>query len=162
MEDHGNGRGATDKDAANAGPQQNASGRHGTGGHEKSHDEAAHAIATSFVFGVQQDAPAVATPGSPGWVIEQHGGGVFAEHASWLTAADLERLLGDTLRRFAYVVDLQAQSAAERVNEVLAIAGEDVVALVNEQHRFRDAVVNRRDILEALGGEARRDDSGEE
>jgi hypothetical protein len=31
---HGNRRGAADKDAANAGPQQNASGGHGTGGQD--------------------------------------------------------------------------------------------------------------------------------
>ena len=111
----------------------------------------AHQIATDFVFAVQQDAPSLTPQAAPAdWVIEQRPDGVFAEHASWLSGADLERLLDDALHRFAYVREDMPGEPADRARAALRVQGEDVVALVNEQHRFRELIVNRREALEAL------------
>ena len=42
------------------------------------------------------------------------------------------------------------RSPAEVAREAVRVPGEDVVALVDDQHRFRGVVVNRREVLEAL------------
>ena len=116
----------------------------------------AHQIATDFVFAVQENAPAV-TPQSPppaDWVVEQRPQGVFAEHASWLSGADLEKLLGDALHRFAYVREDTPGEPADRARAALRVRNEDVVALVDDQHRFRELIVDRREALEALATDA--------
>ncbi len=123
----------------------------------------AHQIATDFVFAVQANQPPV-TPGvaPAGWVIEPRPDGVFAEHASWLSGADLERLLGDALHRFAYVREDTPGEPANRARAALRIPDEDVVALVDEHHRFRELIVDRREALEALATDAiRREDRQE-
>jgi hypothetical protein len=79
------------------------------------------------------------------WVVEQQPGGVFAEHATWLSGADLEKLLGDALHRFAYVREDTPGEPADRARAALRVSDEDVVALVDEQHRFRELIVDRRE-----------------
>jgi len=110
----------------------------------------AHDVATKFVFAVQQVPAAPALPPTDDWVVEQQPGGTFAEHASWLTAAGLERIAGAALHRFAYLPETAPRAAAEVALDAVRLHGEDVVALVDDQHRFRDLVVNRRDVLETL------------
>jgi hypothetical protein len=117
--------------------------------------EVAHRIATNFVFAVQEGPPAVTTQSPPeNWVVEQRPGGVFAEHATWLSGADLEKLLGDALDRFAYVREDAPGAPAERARAALRVRDEDLVALVDEQHRFRELIVDRREALEALAMDA--------
>jgi hypothetical protein len=117
--------------------------------------EVAHGIATNFVFAVQQKPPPLRKAQAPAdWVIEQRPDGRFVEHASWLTGADVERLLGPALHRFAYVRETLPTPSAESGRAALLASGEDIVALVDEQHRFRDLVVNRRELLEALAAES--------
>jgi hypothetical protein len=115
----------------------------------------AHEIATKFVFAVQQNAPPAATQPPPAdWVVEQRGGSVFAEHASWLSGGDLEKLLGDALHRFAYVREDTSGEPADAARAALPARDEDLVALVDDQHRFRELIVDRREALEALATNA--------
>jgi hypothetical protein len=126
--------------------------------------DVAHRLTTNFVFAVQQGAPpagGAAAIAPPDWVVEQRPGEQFAEHASWLTGGDIEQLLGDALHRFAYVRQEHAAPPADSARAALRLPGEDVVALVDEQHRFRDLVVNRREVLEVLAADAvEADDAG--
>ena len=110
-------------------------------------ESVAHQIATEFVFAVQANPPPVPpTAAAADWVIEQRAGGVvFAEHASWLSGADLERLLGDALHRFAYVREETPGEPVERARAALRVPDEDVVALVDDQQRFRELIVDRRE-----------------
>jgi hypothetical protein len=87
-------------------------------------------------------------------VIEQNPTERFAEHASWLCGADLERLLGGALHRFAYLVEAAPRGPEQRARAAVRLRGEDIVALVDEQQRFRDMVVDRREVVEALAEEA--------
>jgi hypothetical protein len=114
--------------------------------------EVAHQVATNFVFAVQVVPPGAAVPTTTNdqWVVEDRPDGKFIEHAKWLTGAELERVLGSVLHRFAYLVETVPRSPAEVAREAVRVHGEDVVALVDDQHRFRDMVVNRRDVLETL------------
>jgi hypothetical protein len=119
-------------------------------------ESVAHQIATEFVFAVQANPPLVGTGATPtDWVVEPRpGGGMFAEHASWLSGADVERLLGDALHRFAYVRETTPADPVETARAALRVRDEDVVALVDEQARFRELIVNRREALEALATDA--------
>jgi hypothetical protein len=120
--------------------------------------QVAHQIATGFVFAVQQTPPgAPAQPGTD-WVVETRPDGLFVEHASWLDAGRLEDLAGEALRRFAYLQASPGDTAARSARDAVVVHGEDAVALVDEQHRFRGFVVDRRDVLERLAGTA---DAGE-
>jgi hypothetical protein len=124
----------------------------------------AHKIATDFDFALQANPPPItAGPPPADWVVEQRPSGLFAEHATWLSGADLERLLGDALHRFAYVREDTPGEPADRARAALRVPDEDAVALVDENHRFRELIVDRREALEALATDAiRRDDRGEE
>jgi hypothetical protein len=111
----------------------------------------ASAVASAFLSLVQQNAPPPTVTEAPEWVIEARAPGPrFAEHATWLTGGDLERVLGDALRRFAYLTETVPQLPVERARAAVRLRGEDVVALVDDEHRFRDMIVNRREVLEAL------------
>jgi hypothetical protein len=118
----------------------------------------AHRIATNFVVAVQRNAPRRAAKAEPppDWVIEPRPRGVFAEHASWLSGADLEKLLGEAMHRFAYVREDAPGQPADRARAALRVTGEDLVALVDEQRRFRELIVDRREALEALATDATR------
>lgn len=114
--------------------------------------DTAHRVATDFVFAVQA-APPVTTPGDrpPDWVeVQVPGAGSFNEHAAWLNGAELERAMGPALHRFAYVREDRARSPAAVGREALGIEDEEAVALVDDQHRFRDRMVDRRQALETL------------
>ncbi len=113
--------------------------------------DVAHAVATNFVFAVQRVPAGAAVPTtSDQWVVEDRPEGKFIEHAQWLSGAELERVLGSALHRFAYLPETVPRSPAEVAREAVRVPGEDVVALVDDQHRFRGVVVNRREVLEAL------------
>ena len=114
----------------------------------------AHDVATKFVFAVQQVPVGPVQPATDDWVVEPRPGGTFSEHASWLTAAALERIAGTALHRFAYLPETAPRAAAEVARDAVRLHGEDVVALVDDQLRFRDLVVNRRDVLETLAIDA--------
>lgn len=109
----------------------------------------AHEVATKFVYAVQQ-APAPLPATSDEWVIEDRADGKFIEHTKWLTGAELERVLGPALHRFAYLIEGTPRDPADVAREAARLHGEDVVALVDDKHRFRDLVVNRREVLETL------------
>jgi hypothetical protein len=114
-------------------------------------ENVAHQVATNFVFAVQVVPPGAGVPTtSDEWVVEDRPDGKFIEHAKWLTGGELERVLGSALHRFAYLLETVPRSPAEVAREAVRVHGEDVVALVDDQHRFRDVVVNRRDVLETL------------
>jgi hypothetical protein len=120
-------------------------------------EDVAHRVATDFVFAVQAVPAGMAlTPETApaNWVVEQRPDGFFVEHARWLTGAELESLLGDALHRFAYVREEMPGKPVERARAALHVENEDVVAIVDEQHRFRELIVDRRDALEALAADA--------
>jgi hypothetical protein len=125
-------------------------------------ESVAHRVATGFVFAVQNQPPVMAGPPPADWVVEQRPDGVFAEHASWLSGADVERLLGDALHRFAYVRESTPGEPADRARAALRVPDEDVVAIVDENHRFRELIVDRREALEALAGDMIRREDGQE
>src|SRR5215210_941168 len=114
----------------------------------------AHAIAKRFVFAVQQNPPPPPVTDAPGWVIEERPTERFAEHASWLSGGDLEVLLGAALRRFALIVEATPRLPSELAMDALHLREEEVVAVVDEQRRFRDLVVSRREVLETFAQEA--------
>jgi hypothetical protein len=87
-----------------------------------------------------QTAKAFVPPGVPppvpqqaGWVAIDHG---TEEHASWLTAEDLEAILGQDLRRGSIrSAELNAASGAARAKAILSIPG-PFVPVVADDGRF--------------------------
>ena len=80
-------------------------------------------------------------------------GAQLVEHARWLNGADLDRLLGSALDRFAYLAEAIPRGDGELAEATLRMHGHHVIAVLDEQHRFRGAVVHRTRALEALAKE---------
>lgn len=71
------------------------------------------------------------------------------EHASWLTAANLERLFGDRLEKSkVFERDLIQKSLTEQMDLILA-SSSSFVAVVDERGQFR-RLYNRRQMIEQL------------
>jgi hypothetical protein len=113
----------------------------------------AQALVRDFLRNVKSNAPAAPT-GGPEWVNELVDDIPLIEHARWLTGVDIERILGPALERFAYLIETAPRTPAEIAAATLRMQGHDVIALVDEQHRFRGVVVDRRPALDALAQEA--------
>lgn len=92
-------------------------------------------------------APVPQGPDTTEWVPLKTGGAW--EHARWLTAADLERLLdGDLERTRVRTIDLQPKSQPEQVKMVLAALGR-YVAVVDENQRF-EWLIDRHQLLDRV------------
>jgi hypothetical protein len=109
----------------------------------------AQPLVRNFLDNVKINPPAPDTR-DPEWVNEPVGPIALIEHARWLTGVDIERILGPALERFAYLIETTPRTPAEIAAATLRMHGHEVIALVDEQHRFRGVVVDRRPALDAL------------
>ena len=78
----------------------------------------------------------------------------FAEHARWLTGGELERALGPALDRFAYLAEATPRPPSAAAAATVGMPGHAVIALLDDQHRFRGVVIERGRALEALAAQA--------
>jgi hypothetical protein len=88
------------------------------------------------------------------WLDETVNGVPLNEHAHWLKGSDVERILGAALERWAYITETMPRSPSEIAAATVRMSGHDSVALVDDQHRFKGVIVDRRQALEALGSQS--------
>jgi hypothetical protein len=114
-------------------------------------EEVVTVLVNGFLARVQSaPAPQAGTPVQPGWTTVARPSGVLHEHASWLGAGDVERLLGSALDTNAYIVQPPPHDPVEAARAALKFSGRDHIALVDGRHRFAGVLVNRRGALEEM------------
>lgn len=118
-------------------------------------------LVNKYLDQVQKMPPDVAATAAPGWTTIQRPKGTLTEHAAWLSGQSLERVLGSALDRFAYISTPSPRPTEEITRRVLEFSNRDVVALVDERHRFRGEVVNRQEALDAIAEHLLDDQDGQ-
>ena len=121
------------------------------------HGRLEHSVARELVGQFLRDVQAGGPPqigNEPDWVNEVVDGLPFVEHARWLTGADLERMLGPALDRFGYLAEAVPRPPSKAAVASIGMPGHDVIALLDDQHRFRGEVIERERALEALAAQS--------
>jgi hypothetical protein len=111
----------------------------------------AQALVRLFLENVKTRPIGAANAAPEEWVDETVDGIALNEHARWLRGADVERIVGAELKRWAYITETAPRSPSEIAAAALPMTGHDSVALLDDQHRFKGLVIDRRQALEVLG-----------